>query len=686
MTGIAADVDPVTVDIFAKALENIAAEMGVVMMRSSGSPAIAEAVDFSTFIADADGGIICYSGYIPLYLGPARQAVRHILDTVPRERIRPGDMFICNDPFSTGSSHQMDIGVVRPIFAGEELMAWCWAEAHVADFGGIAPGGFAPMATETYGEALRLPGIKIVDRGELIDDVWRLIETNVRVPALVLADIRCFIAACNRCDERMQELLGRYGVTDFRRYVQAGAALAEQAVRRRIAGLPEGVYEAEDYVEHNGHSNGLYRLHCRLTVHADRMVFDLSQSAPQTDGFVNCGAPTTFGAVTTPVLMSLLCDLPINEGTLAPIEVITEPGTICDVTMPAPVSSGHMETGMRVMKLVTGLLARVQAQSTEQFARERVMAPWQDSWNGGVFYAPDEDGQLVPFLDMHGGGSGGGAQAVCDGMDVGGALGQPQNSIPDIEINELGYPVLYLWRRLNANSGGPGRYRGGDGVDLAWTPWRTPGGSASVFVSCWQVPPTGVFGGYPGSTSGFDLVRGAGAHAALAAGRIPASIDELDGEVSRLQGKQFGLAVGPGEVLHLHAGGGGGFGDPLLRDPGAVAADVAAGAVTEAAARAAYGVVLGPDGAPDPMATGRERDRLLAGRREWDLETGAESLRTRRTPAAARLRELGQWCHPRDGVELVESADPDTGALVRVEIRVDADGAPQPGEPDGDEL
>lgn len=659
--------DPVTVDIFAKALENIAGEMGLVMMRASGSPVIAEAVDFSTFIADAEGDIITYAGYITMYLGPARQAVRHVLSTVPRDQIHPGDVFICNDPFTTGNAHQIDVGVVRPIFAGEELIAWCWAEAHTADIGGIAPGGFAPMATETYGEALRLPGVKIVDRGRIVDDIWRIIETNVRVPHMVLSDIRCFIAACNRCDERMAELLETYGLDDFRRYVEIAKDLAEQAVRIRIRTLPNGVYEAEEYVEHNGHTNDLYRVHCTLTVADDRLTFDLSDSAPQTDGFVNCSAALTLGCATTPILISLLCDLPINQGTLRPIDVITARGTICDMEMPAPCSAGHLETGLRVCKVVTRLLAEVQAGSDDPFVREHVMAPWQDSWNGGVFYAPDEHGVLAPFLDMHGGGSGAGALAVADGLDVGGALAQPQNSIPDIEINEASFPILYLWRRLNPNSGGPGRFRGGDGIDLAWTPWYTPGGQEHVFVACWQVPPTGLFGGYPGSASGFTLVPGAGADNLLASGRIPGDIGEFSAPARELDGKQFGLMVHPGDVVRLRAGGGGGYGDPLDREPDAVVADLRAGAVSEAAVHESYGVVTTSTRQVDETATEQRRQQLRLERKSWP-RTGDRTMR--RSPAAQRLVELDQWCAPRDGVELVEYADPATGALLEVVIEV----------------
>lgn len=672
------DYDPVDVEIFSKALENIASEMGLVMMRSSGSPVIAEAVDFSTFIADATGDIVTYAGYITMYLGTARQAVRHILATVPREDIHPGDLFICNDPFTTGNAHQVDVGVVRPIFAGEELVAWCWAEAHVVDFGGISPGGFAPMATETYGEALRLPGVKIVDRGRLIDDIWRIIETNIRVPAMVLNDIRCFIAACNRCDERMQGIFETYGVDTYHRYIAVARNLTETAVRRRISSLPDGTYDAEEFIEHNGHTDGLYRLSCHLTVAGDEMTFDFRDSAPQTDGFINCSAAMTLGCATTPVLISLLCDIPINQGTLAPIHVLTTPGSICDLQMPAPCSSGHLETGLRVCKAVTRLLAELQAASDDPLVRDHIMAPWQDSWNGSVFYAPDEAGQFVPFLDMHGGSSGGGALSNADGLDVGGALAQPQNSIPDIEINELGYPVLYLWRQLNATSGGPGRNRGGNGVDLAWTPWYTTGGQESVFAACWQVPPPGILGGYPGSASGFNVVIGANVDTMLGHGTIPASLDELGAGVTELASKESGILIGPGDIVNLHSGGGGGLGDPITRDPGHVAGDVRSGAVSRRAAERSYGVVLDGSGQLDGPATAARRESIRDERRGWSpgrLPAVAGGPHDRpalvQTSAAAeRMVELGLWCHARDGIELVEYADPVSGDLLLVAIKV----------------
>jgi N-methylhydantoinase B len=669
-----AGVDLVELEIFSRAMDNIANEMGTVMMRTSGSPVIAEAVDFSTFIADANGEIIAFAGYLTLHAGPARQAVRYVLENTPIEEIAPGDAFICNDPHTTGNAHQPDVGVLRPIFQDDDLIAWCWAEAHTYDVGGMAPGGFAPMATEVYGEALRFPGTKIVDRGRIIRDVWRLIETNVRIPAMVLNDIRCLIAACNTCDERLRELVAEYGLDAFVRNNELAKDLAEAAVRRRIASMPDGTWRAQEHVEHNGHVNDLYRVALTATIAGDQLTLDFTDSAPQTDGFVNCPAAVTLGMAMTPLLMTVVPDLPINEGTIRAIEVLTTPGTICDARSPAPMSSGHMEAGLRVMKTVEAVLAEVQNDSDDPFVRDHVMAPWHDCWPGGVFYAPLETGELVPFLDMHGGSAGGGAQPMADGQDVSATLCQPQSSIPDIEINEFQFPVLYLWRRINAGSGGAGRMRGGQGLDLAWTPWYTIGGQEHVFASCWQVPAPGVNGGYPGSGSGFEVITGAGADRRLGEGHLPGSIGDLDGAPTPLQGKQFAVPIAPGDVVRMHSGGGGGLGDPLDRDPALVRTDVLDGSTTSVLALAVYGVVVDDAGEVDEDATlARRRDARQA-RRDWAADPADPSIRIRVTNASDRLAELGGWCERRNGIDIVERVDPDTGSLLGVTLEV-AEGA-----------
>jgi N-methylhydantoinase B len=675
------DIDLVDLEIFTRALENIANEMGTVMIRASGSPVIAEAMDFSTYVLTGNGELLAFGGFIAFHAGPARQAIHHILSVVPEDEIRPGDVFICNDPHTTGNAHQPDVGVIKPVFHEGRRIAWVWAEAHTYDVGGMSPGGFAPAATETYAEGLRLPGLKLMSEGKPVRDVWRLIESNVRVPAMVLNDVRCMVAACHRGEQRVLESLDRWDIDTFLRYSSASMDIAEKAIRGRVATLPDGTWSADDYAEHNGHRNDLFRIRCVASVQGDQLTLDFTGSAPQTDGFINCALAASVGMAITPLLMTLGPDLPINEGTFRAVDVRTRQGTICHPQMPAPTSSGHMETGMRVMKVVHRILADLQLHSTDSYVREHVMAQWQDCWPGAVLYATVESGELVPFLDMHGGSAGGGAQPNHDGLDCSASLAQLQNSVPDIEVNEFQMPVLYLWRRLNQGSGGPGRSRGGQGVDLGWTPWHTPGGTGHFFVACWQVPGVGTDGGYPGSTSRFAIQKGAEADRLLSGGEVPVSVDGLSGELSELAAKHFGFPLVPGDVVTMRSGGGGGLGDPLDREPDMVARDVRDGAINGATAEAAYGVVLTDGGEADVEGTRRLRLTKRAKRREWPEDKlavpggGMISVRARVSNASERIAEMGGWCQPRDGVELVEYADPDTGRLLRVEPRVTEDGA-----------
>jgi N-methylhydantoinase B len=721
--------DPVDVEIFQRSLYDAANEMGLVMIRTSGSPVIGEAVDFSTFIADAKGEIISFSGYMTMHLGPARQTVKHIVDVVDPADIHPGDAFIANDPHTTGACHPPDVGVVRPIFAGDEIVAWCWAEAHLLDVGGMSPGGFAPGATECYGEALRFPGIKIMIRGKMIDDIRRLIMANFRMPVRNLNDIRCFIAACNVCDERLQEMLQKYGADTFKEYSEISKDLSEKATRKRIASLPDGTYTDTKWVEHNGHRDDLFKVQCAMTVEGDDLTIDFTGSSPQTDGFVNLSLGGTVGSALTPLMCTLVPDIPFNEGVIRALEIIAPAGTITNVQMPAPVSSGHMETGMNIAKAMTTVLAEAQAASDDQFVREHAMAPFHDAWIGGVFYAPDESDQLVVFLDMNGGGAGGGAQTVNDGMDASATFTQLNNGLPDIEVNELQTPILYLWRRLNADSGGPGTFRGGQGIRFAWTPWRTVGGQEHVFSACWHVPPAGVFGGYPGSASAFRLASGAEVDKVFADGRMPADIAELAVSPKMLVSKTLGLNLVPGDVFIQEEGGGAGLGDPLERSAAQVARDVGDGYVSPEAALSAYGVIIGDDASLDSEATERERGRIRDERRGWPRKGGdgelerlddatplrplqlsvgiaeidggevcvcercrsvlgdaAEGFRAhatvRETEAGALMAEIGGYAEPRSEspyVHVLEHACPGCGTLLAVDVVV-SDGVAPTGE------
>jgi N-methylhydantoinase B len=665
--------DLVDAEIFTRGLDDIVREMGTVMVRTTGSLAIAESFDFSTFIADAEGEIIAFGGYTTTHFGPARQSTRYLIDTIPSAEIEPGDAFICNDPYTTGNAHAPDMGIVRPVFAPTgELAAWCWAEAHMEDAGGMSPGGMATDARECYAEGLRLPGIKIVSRGRFLDDVARLLRANLRVADEVINELRCFIAACNTCDARLQDLLGTLGLQEFKRRCEVSKYLTERATRARISSLPPGAVEDDEYVEHGG---TLHRVHCKLAVEGESMTIDLTGSDPQTESFVNCVFAACCAQALTPVVTMLIPDLPINEGILRAVDVVAEEGTIVNPLMPAPCSAGHIEVGTRVIKVVTRLLASLQARSELPEVRERAMAPWHDCFPGGVFFAGPRGEPPAPFLDMAANSGGGGALESRDGLDFAGALPSGRVSLPDVEMSERHAPLLYLWRRVNQGAGGVGRTRGGHAIDLAWTPWKTAGGVESAFSGCREVPPAGVFGGYPGSGSHYEHVLGADVANQLAQGRIPRSLAELAGHVEEPEAKSFSLAMSEGDVLRLRVGGGGGFGDPLERDPAAVLKDVAERTLTRAAAAAGYGVVIDERGDLDLVATDRRRAEIRAERRSWPAcgpDVRPAGARCRVSPAAERLAEIGAWSRPRPGIWLVEYADAGSADLLRVDVVVGA--------------
>lgn len=612
--------NPVQAEIIRRRLYNIAQEMGTVMIRTSGNPVISEAVDFSTFIASPEGEIIAYSGYMTMHAGPAREAVQHIRETIPDEDINPGDQFICNDPFTTGVNHPPDVGIVKPIFYDEELIAWCWAEAHLLDVGGVSPGGFAPQAQEAYAEALRWPGVKIVENEEIVEDIKRLIMTNVRLPVRVFNDIRALIAANNRCNERLMNTVDEFGLETFNHYQNVNDDLTEAAFRQRIETLPDGTYTTTEIIEHDGHQNNLYEISAEMTVKDDSMTFDYSGSSEQAPGFINASRGASVGSTMSPLMLQLAPDIPINEGMFHPVEIITPEGTITNPTVPAPVSSGHMETGLAILKSVTFVLTRAMSQSEDVFTQEHAMAPFHETWPVAAYSGMNQYGEPDVFLDMNGGGSGGGAQTVHDGIDAASSINQLNNGLPDIEINEDEHPMLYLWRRINIDSGGPGEYRGGQGIDYAWTLHEVGGGQETVASATTQVPTQGVIGGYPASTTVFELIQKSDIDSIFDAGDIPASLKEIDGAYEQLPAKHPEITLTSDTVFANKEGGGGGLGDPLQRDPEAVVSDLASEFISRKMAENTYGVVLN-NGSADKQATRDRRKELQKKRRSWDVET-----------------------------------------------------------------
>ncbi|TKG72573.1 hydantoinase B/oxoprolinase family protein [Prauserella endophytica] len=648
--------DPVTLEVIRMRLDSIVEEMGIAMIRSSGSPVITEAGDFNTALFDPTGRIYAYSDYVQFHIGSGSVAVQNLVKAIEGEPLAPGDAFICNDPHTAGASHPPDTNVISPIFHGDELIGWAQSQAHLVDVGGMTPGGFAPGAHDCYAEALRLPpGVKIFERGEPVEWVRRILLNNVRVPALFWNDVRSLVASNNTGIRRLLGTIDEFGLEQFRDYTRLSFQLAEQVVRDRISRIPDGTYTAEEWTEHNGHVDELYRVACTMTKRDDQITFDFTGSSEQTDGFVNCSYGALVGSVATAIVPILAWDVPFNEGVMTAFDIVAEPGSIVNPRPPAPISNGHLTTGARVSRVVTKLMNEACRGSGDDTVRDRTQGVWGDSWTGGISAGTTDGGEYFVLFNMDGGGMGAGAQPDRDGLDCAGMMTQVNNMLPDVEMNEMLYPVLYLWKQLNIDSAGHGAHRGGLGLRFAWTLHGAQEVTQTVFAPNAQVVADGFGGGLPGGGSGHEVWRRTDVARLLTEGRVPTR-DTLSAEERQLlEINQQSVAIHAGDVLVQWIAGGGGYGDPLLRDPQLVAADVRDGYVTAETARRTYGVVVA-DGTADEAATRRARAALRQERLGGDTPTQPVPPTSPARSSAPR-RDADGWYVPASGARLGTGED-----------------------------
>jgi N-methylhydantoinase B len=610
------DYDVIDVEVHHKSLYNITKEMAITLLRTSGSPVVTEAKDFCTCLLDEDNEQLAFSGFVTFHISTAVLGVEAVLARTPKDQLRPGDAFMCNDPHTSGAIHQGDVGIVMPYFHEDELVGWGFANEHVLDIGGGAISGFAPEARDCFSETLRFSGIRVASGG-VFDPQWEeFIATNVRVPGPVLNDIRSMLAGNAAGQRRITAVLEQIGVERFREYNRINKQLSEDAVRARIAALPDGTYDSEDWVEYDarGHED-LYNIRCRVTVEGDEMTIQF-RGDPQVDAFVNGATPSMLGQSWSTLLCLLTWDIPVNAGLWRPVHFDLGPkGTIVNSVEPAPVTQSHMETGMRVNKVLIDALGQACSLSADPVLASRVTGqPVQGLPNMAVYGVDRRSGTpAVVFSASPASMSGGGAQTVIDGLDTYAAQCMTGCGIPDVEIDESSTPCMVLWRRIIPDTGGPGANRGGQGVESPFAVVNSELMAGAAFTSCAQLPPRGASGGFPGAAGSWHLLEDTNLLELLDTGVAPTP-DTLKGTLRKGAQKTASLAVRRGDVFFALNGGGGGVGDPLFRDPSAVAHDVADGYTTVEHAAHLYGVVLAQDGSPDLDATTQRRTELRAAR------------------------------------------------------------------------
>lgn len=610
--------DPLTYEVVRHRLWSVTEEMGEALKRMSGSPIVTDANDFDFAICDEVGQEVQVGLYNTMLVGAVDLAVYWTLrNRALNPGIHEGDMFLCNDPWVGGGLHQNDVIVFQPVFHDGKLFAWTSAICHEPDLGGVGLGSFSPAAQDVFSEALPTPPIKVVRDFELQDDVADVWIRRSRVPLLVSLDLRAKIGANSVGRRRLEEVIATYGADTVKAVMKRMMADAEGRLRSRLRDLPDGSWRATGYQDqsHEG-DRGVHKITVEMTKTDDRLTFDFTGTDPQA-GLINCTYAGMRGGVMLALLPMLARDIPWSAGGLMRcFELISEEGTINNATFPAAVARGPIGPAWLTGTLVAECLAQLLDQSAD--LGTSVQAACCGTWDTAIVAGLDERGAFpMPFLNiiMEPMAGGYGARPQADGMDTGGLFCIPMGRVPDVEMTEFLYPLLTLWRREEADSGGPGRQRGGvsASIALALHGTSTPAGLVLASAGKAVAQNNGLAGGYPGNTGVDAMVRGADVHALLAQGTIPQSIEEL-GEHVELGNCYAQSYVAPGEVLYMHWQGGGGYGDPLQRDPEAVALDIRESKVSEAAAADIYGVVL-VDGAVDEEATRARRDELRAGRR-----------------------------------------------------------------------
>ncbi|HEX9465843.1 MAG TPA: hydantoinase B/oxoprolinase family protein [Alphaproteobacteria bacterium] len=591
-----AALNSVAFEVLRNRLVAITEEMRIALQSVSGSPTVTEASDFFTGLYLPDGSPASMGFQVSFQAPVCTTVIKHISGK-PELKVSDGDMFVGNDPF-IGALHQNDVQMLGPIYAGGQIIAWAGVQAHQTDVGGMDFASWCPKAKDVYQEGFRIPCVKLVDRGEVREDVLEMILTASRLPDQLGLDIRAFIATINVARSRFAEIVQRYGADVVTQAMHRMIESSEAKMRARLRELPDGEFHAADFLEHDGHTNALYKIDVKLKKEGDRITLDFSGSSKQAPGFVNATRAGLRGGVAGGVLPILAYDMQWNQGALTPVEIVAPDGLICTAQFPAPVGAATVEAIWVVCNATTLALNKLLATSAKYRHRAQAITDGcMATFNlGGVNQYGEPFG--LHLMDPICGG--GGAFASKDGVDAGGPIVSPVSSVADVERNEQVSPLFYLHRRLARDTAGAGRFRGGLSGEVALTLGGIERAYALIMTHGAEVPnDAGLGGGWPGSTVRQSMGRGA----------IKNGRPRKTGTWEHFGPKPGLMPMTNRDVFAVSWQGGGGWGDPLDREPAAVAADEARGAVSPEAARKIYGIVL-KRGRPDAKTSEGLRRKL----------------------------------------------------------------------------
>lgn len=576
-------VNPITVEVIRSALVNIAGGMRATVERTAYSPVIFEEVDFSCGIFDTGKRLIAEFSGIPVFLANLWAAIGEIEKVIGFNKLEPGDIIFCNDPYSGGFTHTPDVTCIAPVFYEDKLVLFTAFKGHTLDMGGIYAGGWYNNTTETYQEGLALPPVKLYKRGKENEDLFRVIRRNIRLPKPVIGDIRAMVSSIRVGAKDVVELITKYGLDVFWESVEQFLNNAERKARKAMEEISDGEYSDYFYCDGGGDDwkrlGDKLKVQVNIKVRGDEMEVDVEGSAAQNEGPMNCPYPTTlsqirygFKCLTTP-------EDPANEGHFRPLKVKEPPsGSIFNPKMPAATS---------LLWCPSTSLPDLMLKALSSAIPEKARAGHFGDVCADFIYGRGLDDELYILAEPTAGGWGGKPNGE-DGETMFCMADGDTYNLP-AEVLEVRYPLRVVRYELIQDSGGAGKFRGGLGVSKEYTPIGHDAKLTATFDRSKYSPAWGLFGGQDGKPNQIIILRKDGSR--------------------ETYGKVTDLTVKEGDIIILQGGGGGGYGDPLERDPERVREDVENEKVSVERARESYGVILTDSLEIDWEETKRLRER-----------------------------------------------------------------------------
>lgn len=556
-------INPVTLDIVKDSLIAVSNEVFYAFARTSMSPIIYETLDYASGITDVHGKLLTQGNGACAFIGLIAPMIQEIVDKYGLENMKSGDVYIINDPYMGGGTHLSDIGMVMPVFYGDEVIAFVGNKAHWSDIGGMAAGSFTTDSTEVFQEGLRFSGVKLLEGGEICQPLVDMMMSNVRYPETAQGDMWGQIASLRTGFKRICELCDKYGVEvvkgSMERLLEQGSLISYKRLRE----LPRGTWEMEEYMDDDGHGNPV-KLKVKVTIKEDEFIADFTGSSPQVISPINTGYSSLCAGVRVIYMSILGPEMAVNDGVFDPMRVIAQDGSVLSCHAPAPTSC-YFESMIYSVDVVWKALAPV---FPEALGAGHMLSVCS------VVLAGTKQGNGEPFLIVEPTGGGWGASQGKDGEVGQFCVGDGETYNVPVEMAENRYGIMVDEYSLHTDGKGAGQFRGGSGAVRTYRA-MTDGQLFTASFGRNKFPTWGTGGGKDGSYNYFEFHR-------------------KDGSVEGPMGIVARKLLNTGDAVRMVTCTGGGYGDPLKREPEKVAWDVKNEYISLRQAEEEYGVIVDP--------------------------------------------------------------------------------------------